>query len=79
MVLAVGFGGVGMKRGEALGYLLDEGRLVGVTFTNGTSCQSMGSSFVIRVILSRSERRGSRESGIAVGLKEGWIKVLATQ
>lgn len=79
MVLAVGFGGVGMKRGEALGQLLDEGQLVGVTFTDVTSRQSMGPPFVIRGMLSRSERGGSRESGIAVGLKEGWIKVLATQ
>lgn len=68
-----------MKRGETLGQLLDEGQLVGVTLTGGTSRQSMGASFVIRAMLNRSERGGSRESGIAVSLKEGWIKVLATQ
>lgn len=78
MVLAVGFGDVGMKRGELLVQLL-EGRLAGVTFSDGTSHQSMGTPLVIRAMLSRSERGASRESGITVGLKEGWIKVLATQ
>lgn len=55
VVIAVGFGRVGMKRGEALGQLLDEGQLDGVTFTDGTSRQSMGAPFVIRAMLNRSE------------------------
>lgn len=41
MVLAVGSGDVGMKRGEVHVQPL-EGHLVGVTFNDGTSRQSMG-------------------------------------
>lgn len=55
MVLAAGLGDVGMKRGEVLVQLL-EGPLVGVTLSDGTSRQSMGTPLVIRAMLSRSER-----------------------
>lgn len=55
MVLAVGLGGIGMKRGEVLVQLLG-GHLVGVTFSSGRSLQRTGAPFVIQAIVSRSER-----------------------
>lgn len=45
----------------------------------GRLVRAWGAPFAIRAMLSRPERGDSQESGIAVGLKEGWIKVLATQ
>lgn len=45
VVLEVGFGEVGMKRGE-VSLQVHEGHLAGVTFSDGTFRQSMGTPFV---------------------------------
>lgn len=45
MVLGVGVGEVGMKRGE-VSLQVHEGQLAGVTFSDGTFRQSMGPPFV---------------------------------